>query len=104
MQSSPDYNSFWLVYLAAHRRPTTRAIHMTGTAASILLVLAALAFRDVWFLAAAAIAGWVVAVVTGSLSAETLLPILQANAAPDSASAAISVIVPISLDMAGLLS
>src|SRR6266436_6687621 len=43
MQSSPDYNSFWLVYLAAHRRPTTRAIHMTGTAASILLVLAALA-------------------------------------------------------------
>jgi hypothetical protein len=58
MQSSPDYDSFWLVYLAAHRRPATRAIHMTGTAASILLVLAALAFRNVWFLATAVVAGY----------------------------------------------
>jgi len=58
MQTSPDYNSFWPVYLAAHRRPATRAIHMTGTAASIALVLAALAFRNLWLLPAAVIVGY----------------------------------------------
>jgi hypothetical protein len=58
MQISPDYASFWPVYLAAHRRPATRAIHMTGTAAGILLLLAALAFRNAWFLALAVIAGY----------------------------------------------
>ncbi len=57
MQTSPDYHSFWPVYLAAHSRPATRAIHMAGTAASILLVLAALVFRNLWFLPAAIIAG-----------------------------------------------
>ena len=58
MQPSPDYNSFWPAYLAAHSRPVTRAIHMAGTAASILLVLAAVAFRNIWLLVAAVIAGY----------------------------------------------
>ena len=58
MQTSPGYNRFWPVYLAAHSRPATRAIHMTGTAASILLVLAALALRNAWLLAAAVIVGY----------------------------------------------
>jgi hypothetical protein len=58
VQTSPDYHSFWPVYLAAHSRPATRAIHMAGTAASILLVLAALVFRNLWFLPAAIIAGY----------------------------------------------
>ena len=58
LQRSPDYNSFWPVYLAAHRHPATRAVHMVGTAASIALVLTAVAFRSAWILAAAVIAGY----------------------------------------------
>ncbi len=58
MQTSPDYKSFWPLYLAAHRRPATRAVHMTGSAAGIALVLAAAAFGNAWFLAAAIIAGY----------------------------------------------
>ena len=58
MQTSPDYASFWPVYLAAHSRPATRAIHMAGTAAGILFLLAAVAFRNAWFLAVAIIAGY----------------------------------------------
>ncbi len=58
MQRSPDYKTFWPVYLAAHSRPATRAIHIAGTAACILLILAAAAFANPWLLAAAVIVGY----------------------------------------------
>lgn len=58
MDPSPDYRSFWPLYLAAHRQPATRAIHMFGTAAGLLLVLAAVVLKSFWLLAAAAIAGY----------------------------------------------
>jgi hypothetical protein len=58
MQSSPDYKSFWPIYLAAHRRPATRAIHMAGTGAGFLLILAAILLRSPWLLLAAIVAGY----------------------------------------------
>ena len=58
MQPSPDYKTFWPVYLAAHSRPATRAIHMAGTGASILFILAAILLRNPWLLAAAIVAGY----------------------------------------------
>lgn len=61
MQRSPDYRTFWPVYLAAHSRPATRAIHMAGTAAGILLILAAIAFRNPWLIAGAIVAGYALA-------------------------------------------
>jgi hypothetical protein len=58
MHPSPDYKSFWPVYLAAHRRPATRALHMIGTAAGILLLLAAILLANAWLLPAAMVVGY----------------------------------------------
>ena len=67
MSQSPDYQTFWPVYLAAHSRPATRAIHMAGTAASILLILAAIALRNPWLIAAAILAGYAFAWISHGL-------------------------------------
>jgi len=58
MASIPDYRSFWLVYLAAHRRPATRALHMLGTALAGPLLLAGLALGNVWMVLAAPVIGY----------------------------------------------
>ncbi|MBV8457936.1 MAG: DUF962 domain-containing protein [Acetobacteraceae bacterium] len=54
--SSPipdDYTSFWRLYLQAHNRAHTRALHYTGTSLALGLLLAAALRRD-WRLALAA--------------------------------------------------
>jgi hypothetical protein len=58
METSPGYRSFWPFYLAAHRQPATRAIHMLGTVAGLALVLAAIIVGNAWLLLAAAVAGY----------------------------------------------
>ncbi len=58
MPPTPDYKSFWPVYLAAHSRKTTRLIHMTGTGLALLLLLAAILLRNPWLVLAAFLTGY----------------------------------------------
>ncbi len=58
MPSTPDYKSFWPVYLAAHSRPATRLVHMAGTGLAVLLLLAAILFRNPWLVLAAVLTGY----------------------------------------------
>lgn len=58
MPSTPDYKSFWPVYLAAHSRKTTRLVHMAGTSLAILLLLAAIVLRNPWLVLAAFLTGY----------------------------------------------
>ncbi len=58
MPSTPDYKSFWPVYLAAHSRKTTRLVHMAGTSLAILLLLVAIVLRNPWLVLAALITGY----------------------------------------------
>lgn len=58
MPPTPDYKSFWPVYLAAHSRKTTRLIHMTGTGLALLLLLAAILLRNPWLALAAFLTGY----------------------------------------------
>lgn len=58
MPPTPDYQSFWPVYLAAHSRKTTRLVHMTGTGLALMLLLAAIIFRNPWLVLAAFLTGY----------------------------------------------
>jgi hypothetical protein len=58
MPPTPDYKSFWPVYLAAHSRKTTRLTHMTGTGLALLLLLAAILLRNPWLVLAAFLTGY----------------------------------------------
>ena len=49
---------FWPRYLAAHRDPRTRLLHVTGTLAATALVGAAVASRKPWLAAAGLVAGY----------------------------------------------
>ena len=65
--SITDYRSFWPVYLAAHRHPATRALHMLGTALASLLLIAGLVLGNGWMLLAAPIAGYAFAWLSHAL-------------------------------------
>jgi hypothetical protein len=58
MHSTPDYKSFWPVYLAAHSRKATRLVHMAGTSLAILLLLAAIVLGNPWLVLAAFLTGY----------------------------------------------
>jgi hypothetical protein len=58
MPPTPDYKSFWPVYLAAHSQPATRIVHLCGTGLAILLLLAAVVLRNPWLVLAAILAGY----------------------------------------------
>ena len=58
MHSTPDYKSFWPVYLAAHSRKATRLVHMAGTSLAILLLLTAIVLRNPWLVLAAFLTGY----------------------------------------------
>ena len=53
-----SYGEFWPVYLRAHSRPATRAMHYLGTTFGVVLVLLALVLAAPWLLLAAAVAGY----------------------------------------------
>ncbi len=52
------FEEFWPRYLAAHRDPRTRAMHVAGTLAGSALVLAAAATRTPWLALAGLAAGY----------------------------------------------
>jgi hypothetical protein len=54
----PDYDAFWLHYLAQHRRPATRRLHYVGTSLGALCVLTAALRLDWRFLIAAPVVGY----------------------------------------------
>lgn len=52
------YAEFWPRYLAAHRRPGSRALHFAGTLIAIALVVTAIATGHWWLLLAAPVVGY----------------------------------------------
>ena len=56
-----SYAEFWPYYLAEHRRPATRALHLVGTAIGILLLVVAAAAGDWRWAVAAPIVGYGIA-------------------------------------------
>ena len=52
------YRDFWPYYLQEHAKPGTRAIHYLGTCLSSLCVIAASVTGNLWFVAAAFLAGY----------------------------------------------
>jgi hypothetical protein len=53
-----DYTSFWRLYLQAHSRSDTRALHYAGTSLALALLLAAALRRDWRVALAAPVAGY----------------------------------------------
>jgi hypothetical protein len=53
-----NYRDFWPYYLQEHADPKTRALHYAGTGLSSLCVLAAILTGNMWFAAAALVAGY----------------------------------------------
>ncbi len=52
------YRDFWPIYLAAHRRPGTRALHYLGTLAGVALAVAGAADLDWRLVAAGPVVGY----------------------------------------------
>jgi len=57
-QRPGSYAEFWPRYLAAHRRPGSRALHFAGTLLALALVVAAIATGHWWLLLAAPVVGY----------------------------------------------
>ena len=53
-----DYHEFWPIYLNAHRKPSTRALHYIGTLAGLACLSVAAARLDWRFLVAAPLVGY----------------------------------------------
>ena len=51
------YAAFWLVYLRAHARPATRALHYAGTSLAVACLVLGVASNP-WWLAAAPVVGY----------------------------------------------
>jgi hypothetical protein len=52
------YPEFWRYYLREHARPVTRAWHYLGTSLTLLFLVAAVLWREPWFLLASVILGY----------------------------------------------
>ena len=52
------YADFWPYYLREHRNATARRLHVLGTGAALLLLLAAVVLMNPWLLPAAVVAGY----------------------------------------------
>jgi hypothetical protein len=53
-----SYREFWPYYLNEHKKPQTRALHLAGTAATTLLLIAFVVTANIWLLPAAVLAGY----------------------------------------------
>lgn len=53
-----SYRDFWPFYLREHSHPASRALHYLGTSLSLTCLLGLLLSGNVWFLAAAVVAGY----------------------------------------------
>ena len=53
-----SFAEFWPYYLSEHAKPTTRALHFTGTGAGLLLFLLGLISGNYWLLLVALICGY----------------------------------------------
>ena len=58
MERATSYREFWPLYLAEHRRPTTRALHFFGTGLGLAILATALITQTWWLLLAALVAGY----------------------------------------------
>ncbi len=58
MAPPPDFDTFWLVYLRAHARPATRALHYTGSLLALACLVLAVVQRDPLWVVLAPIAGY----------------------------------------------
>jgi hypothetical protein len=54
----PSFAAFWPHYLREHARPATRAVHVAGTGAGVLLLLAAILAGPWWLVLLAPVAGY----------------------------------------------
>ncbi|TMG87819.1 MAG: DUF962 domain-containing protein [Betaproteobacteria bacterium] len=52
------FQEFYPFYLAEHRHPTCRRLHLVGSTLVIAAILAAILTRNTWWLAAAPFAGY----------------------------------------------
>ena len=53
-----SFRDFYPFYLSEHKHPMCRRLHFTGSLLAIGCLIAAIAARNVWWLVAAAIAGY----------------------------------------------
>lgn len=53
-----SYREFWPYYLNEHRKPGTRALHLAGTGATVVLLAAGVVAASPWLLAVAVAAGY----------------------------------------------
>ncbi|MEM7223545.1 MAG: DUF962 domain-containing protein [Pseudomonadota bacterium] len=58
MRRATSYQDFWPLYLAEHRRPATRALHLFGTALGLAILAFALVTQIWWLLLVALFAGY----------------------------------------------
>ena len=53
-----SYGEFWPVYLRAHTRPATRAMHYAGTTLGVVLLILAAALAAPWLVLTALVVGY----------------------------------------------
>jgi len=64
MSGASNFKTFWPEYVRAHCQPGTRAIHLVGTLAGWVLLLAAIVFQRWWWILGALILPYALAWVS----------------------------------------
>jgi len=64
MSGAPNFMNFWPEYVRAHSKPGTRALHLLGTLAGWVLLVAAILLRRWWWVAGALFLPYVLAWVS----------------------------------------
>lgn len=57
-QRFETFNEFWPFYLSEHRSPESRLLHVLGTALALAFIVMLALTGNLWFLLAAALAGY----------------------------------------------
>lgn len=64
MNDASNFNDFWPEYVRAHSQPGTRAIHLFGTLAGWVLLLAAIVLQQWWWILGALVLPYALAWVS----------------------------------------